>query len=256
MAGAAWPDNWVKDPNAKLLFMGDSITASWDANAFKKFCVNRSYVNLGRNMEQVAHLLWRLDHVNCDGAQAKLIVLMIGSNDGACNFSSQDVAAGVGAVVAKLRTKLPQAKVLVMSILPRGERPKDKQLAFTQINPLIAKLADGKNVFHLDICAAEQNRKFVAEMDRWSAMTEKSHLWDYVTSFRDYLGPFPNVLALQGNLRFFRGHHVVGIFEEGAYQGGQGHMDFGKPGDPQEHPRTVGALEPAVARSHRVIAET
>ena len=152
MAGGPWPDQWVKDPNAKLLFMGDSITANWDANAFKKFSVNRSYVNLGRSMEQVAHLLWRLDHINCEGAQAKLIVLMIGSNDGACNFSSQDVAAGVGAVVAKLRAKLPQTKVLVMSILPRGDLPKGQQQAFTKINPLIAKLADDKDVFYLDIC--------------------------------------------------------------------------------------------------------
>ena len=102
-------------------------------------------------MEQVAHLLWRLDPINCEGAQAKLIVLMIGSNDGACNFSPQDVAAGVGAVVAKLRAKLPQAKVLVMSILPRGDRPKVKQQASTKINPSIAKLADGKTVFYLDI---------------------------------------------------------------------------------------------------------
>jgi lysophospholipase L1-like esterase len=151
-AGSPWPDNWVKDPNAKLLFMGDSITAGWDGNAFRKFCVNRSYVNLGRSMEQVAHLLWRLGNINCDGARAKLIVLMIGSNDGACSFSSQDVAAGVGAVVARLRAKMPQAKVLVMSILPRGNLTRDKQQAFTKINPMIAKLADGKNVFYLDIC--------------------------------------------------------------------------------------------------------
>ena len=150
--GNPWPDSWVKDPNAKLLLMGDSITSGWDGNAFRKFCVNRSYVNLGRSMEQAAHLLWRLDHINCEGAQAKLIVLMIGSNDGACSFSSQDVSAGVGAVVAKLREKMPQAKVLVMSILPRGNSPKAKQQAFTKINPSIAKLADGKDVFYLDIC--------------------------------------------------------------------------------------------------------
>jgi len=152
MAGVPWPDNWVKDPNAKLLFMGDSITAGWDVKAFQKFCPDRSYVNLGRSMEQVAHLLWRLDHIKCEGAQAKLIVLMIGSNDGACNFSSQDVAAGVGAVVARLRAKMPQTRVLVMSILPRGDRTRDKQQAFTRINPIIARLAGGKNVFYLDIC--------------------------------------------------------------------------------------------------------
>jgi len=146
-----WPDGWVKDPNAKLLFMGDSITAGWDVNAFHKSSPKRNFVNLGRSMEQVAHLLWRLDHINCDGAQAKLIVLMIGSNDGACDFSAQDVAAGVAAVVAKLRAKMPQAKVLVMSILPRGDHAKDQQQAYTRINPLLAKLADDKNVFYLDI---------------------------------------------------------------------------------------------------------
>jgi len=58
----------------------------------------------------------------------------------------------VGAVVAKLRQKMPQAKVLVMSILPRGDLPRDKQQAYTKINPMIAKLADGKSVFYLDIC--------------------------------------------------------------------------------------------------------
>ncbi|MCE9608852.1 MAG: hypothetical protein K8R23_01360 [Chthoniobacter sp.] len=150
--GNPWNNSWVKDPNAKLLLMGDSITSGWNGSAFKKFCANRSYVNLGRSMEQAAHLMWRLDNIDCEGAQAKLIVLMIGSNDGACNFSSQDVAAGVAGVVGRLRTKMPQAKMLVMSILPRGNAPKDKQQAFTKINPIIAKLADGKNVFYLDIC--------------------------------------------------------------------------------------------------------
>ncbi len=69
-----------------------------------------------------------------------------------------------------------------------------------------------------------ENRKFVEEIRQWSAMNDKLSIWDYTTDFRDYLGPFPNVLALQGNLKFFRANHVVGVFEEGAYQGR--HADF------------------------------
>ena len=76
----------------------------------------------------------------------------------------------------------------------------------------------------LDRSAYEHNRKFVDEIRQWSAMTEKLYVWDYTTNFRDYLGPFPNVLALQGNLKFFRDNHVVGVFEQGAYQGR--HADF------------------------------
>jgi len=74
----------------------------------------------------------------------------------------------------------------------------------------------------LDRSPFAQNRKFVGDLRRWSALTDKLHVWDYVTDFRDYLGPFPNVLALQGNAQFFRDHHVVGLFEEGAYQGRHG----------------------------------
>jgi hypothetical protein len=56
----------------------------------------------------------------------------------------------------------------------------------------------------------------------WSAMTDKLYLWDYTTNFRNYIGAFPNVLALQGNVKFFRDHRVVGLFEQGAYQGRHG----------------------------------
>ncbi len=42
--------------------------------------------------------------------------------------------------------------LLVMSILPRGDRSKGQQQAFTKINPMLARLADGKDVFYLDIC--------------------------------------------------------------------------------------------------------
>jgi hypothetical protein len=74
----------------------------------------------------------------------------------------------------------------------------------------------------LDRSAFEQNRKFASEIRDWSAMTDKLYIWDYTTNFHNYTGPFPNVLALQGNVRFFRDHHVVGLFEQGAYQGRHG----------------------------------
>ncbi|MBN2507268.1 MAG: DUF4838 domain-containing protein [Verrucomicrobia bacterium] len=76
----------------------------------------------------------------------------------------------------------------------------------------------------LDRSAFDQNRKFVADIRGWSAMTDKLYIWDYTTDFRNYIAPFPNVLVLQGNVKFFRDHHVVGLFEQGAYQGR--HADF------------------------------
>ena len=69
-----------------------------------------------------------------------------------------------------------------------------------------------------------QNRSFVADLRGWSALTDKLYVWDYTTNFAHYLAPFPNVRALRENARFFRDHGVVGLFEQGAYQGR--HADF------------------------------
>jgi len=74
----------------------------------------------------------------------------------------------------------------------------------------------------LDQSNFEQNRAFVTDLRAWSAMTDKLYVWDYTTNFNQYLAPFPNVLALQGNARLFRDNHVVGLFEQGAYQGRHG----------------------------------
>ena len=64
----------------------------------------------------------------------------------------------------------------------------------------------------------EQNRKFVEDIKGWSAITDKLYVWDYTTNFGHYVSPHPNFGCLQGNAQFFRDHHVVGLFEQGAYQ--------------------------------------
>jgi hypothetical protein len=74
----------------------------------------------------------------------------------------------------------------------------------------------------LDISGYEQNRKFVDDIRAWHAISRRLYLWDYTTNFRTYAGPFPNVLALQGNARFFRDNGVDYLFEQGAYQGRHG----------------------------------
>lgn len=74
----------------------------------------------------------------------------------------------------------------------------------------------------LNRSAFVENRKFVEDIRGWSAITDKLYIWDYTTNFRHYIAPFPNVLALASNVNFFRDHRVVGLFEQGAYQGRHG----------------------------------
>jgi lysophospholipase L1-like esterase len=142
-------------PDSQLLFIGDSITHGWEGagkEVWEKYYAKRHALNLGIGGDQTQHVLWRFDHGNLDGLHPKLAVVMIGTNNAGSGNTSQQVVDGVKAVVDKLRKKLPETKVLVLAIFPRGKNANDRTRKVNEkANELIAKLADGQNVFYLDI---------------------------------------------------------------------------------------------------------
>ena len=144
----------VKQGNVDLLMIGDSITHGWEGSGkevWKKYYGKRHAVNLGIGGDQTQHVLWRLENGNIDGIQPKLAVLMIGTNNAGCG-NPQEIAAGVEAIVKKLRAKLPQTKILVLAIFPRGADTKDHlRQVNSKANEIIATLADDKDVYFLDI---------------------------------------------------------------------------------------------------------
>ncbi len=149
----------IKKGNVDLIFLGDSITHGWEGQTgiWNQFYGKRNAVNLGIGGDGTQHVLWRLDHGNIDGISPKLAVLMIGTNNAGSNQPEQN-AAGIKAIVDKLRAKLPQTKVLILAIFPRGADNNDgARKVNAKVNEIIAKLADNQNVFYLDI-----GPKFVA----------------------------------------------------------------------------------------------
>jgi lysophospholipase L1-like esterase len=146
----------VKQGNVDLLMIGDSITHGWEGagkEVWKKFYDKRNAVNLGIGGDQTQHVLWRLDNGNIDGIKPKLAVIMIGTNNAGSN-KPEEIAEGIKAIVGRLRTKLPETKVLVLGIFPRGADDKDRlRQVNVKTNEIVAKLADDKSVFYLDIGA-------------------------------------------------------------------------------------------------------
>lgn len=67
--------------------------------------------------------------------------------------------------------------------------------------------------------ACPENRQLLTDILGWERQTDQLYVWDYVTDFAHYPHLFPNVYALQDNIRFFRDHHVKTLFEQGACQG-------------------------------------
>lgn len=146
----------VKQGNVDLVLIGDSITQGWENEkggkaVWAEFYGKRNAVNLGIGGDRTQHVLWRLDNGNIEGITPKVAVIMIGTNNSGTNTSEQ-IAAGVKAIVEKLRTKTPNTKILVLGIFPRGPNKDDARRKVTAgANEIIAKLADDKNVFYFDI---------------------------------------------------------------------------------------------------------
>jgi lysophospholipase L1-like esterase len=135
-----------------LVFVGDSITDGWRGKGkevWQKEYAPLKALNLGIGGDRTQHVLWRMQNGELDGYKAKLFVLMIGTNNG--GDSAENVAAGVEAIVKEIRTRQPQARVLLLGIFPRSVNPDKKREKNDETNKILAKLDDGKTITYLDI---------------------------------------------------------------------------------------------------------
>jgi len=170
-ASAEWTRNWwgkrhaalveqAKKGGAPVVFLGDSITHFWESTGREQW--NRYFaegprraINLGFSGDRTEHVLWRIDNGELDGYEAKVIVLMIGTNNtGHKSFYDEppsDTIIGIRAILDKLRARQPKAKIVLSAIFPRGAAANDalRQRNDT-VNHEIMRFADGKTVFWCD----------------------------------------------------------------------------------------------------------
>lgn len=150
--------------NADLLFIGDSITQGWESSGSKIWTENYSALgayNLGFSGDRTENILWRIENGELQDLNPKLTILMIGTNNtGHRQDSPQCVAKGIQLIVDKTTHQLPETKLLILAIFPRGETPDDslRQLN-NEINEEIRKLADNQKIFFEDINHVFLNEK-------------------------------------------------------------------------------------------------
>lgn len=157
-----------KKGEAQLVFLGDSITQGWEKNGkdvWAKTWEPLKAANFGIGGDRTEHVIWRLQNGNFDGIKPKLVVLMIGTNNTGHNgrpaaehggvayaSSAEQTAEGVKMILDILGKKLPETKVLVLGIFPRGPSKDDaKRMQNVATNNLISGFADNKRVFYMDI---------------------------------------------------------------------------------------------------------
>ena len=138
-----------------LIFIGDSITQAWESvgrRVWKKYYGERNAVNLGISGDRTENVLWRLDNGNIKGITPKTAVIMIGTNNTGRNPNTpSEIVDGITAIISKLRKKLPNMKILLLDIFPRGQRFNTQRGDIAQVNQTVRKLNDGAHVHYLAI---------------------------------------------------------------------------------------------------------
>ena len=151
-----------------LLFLGDSITERWKVapQVWEEHYAKYAPANFGIGGDRTQHVIWRIEHGELDGIAPKVAVLMIGTNNSA-DYQAADIAAADRKIVAMMRTKMPDAKILLLGIFPRGPRDAKggpvtpaqvdeaakRMHTIAAVNRDLAKLDDGKTIRFLDIGA-------------------------------------------------------------------------------------------------------
>ena len=149
--------------DAKVVFIGDSITNGWEmkgrgAKQLKKHFSEGDWkmLNLGYNADRTEHVLWRLDHGELDGYEAKCILLMIGTNNAGrfrkfLDEPPADTILGIREILKKIQEKQPNAVVVLTAIFPRGANDNDLiRLRNDVVNREVRNFCDGKTVFWCD----------------------------------------------------------------------------------------------------------
>ena len=153
----------MAEGNVDMIFIGDSITHYWESKGktvWDQYYAPRHAVNLGFSGDKTQNVLWRLEHGEVDNIHPKLAVLMIGTNN---RNRAEQTAEAIKAIVGELNTRLPETKVLILGVFPRGriEDRKDEKILQSgtndlwttneKVNHIISGFADNKSIYYLNI---------------------------------------------------------------------------------------------------------
>lgn len=154
----------AKQGRIDVYFEGDSITRRWGATDYpellenwKKNFFGWNAADFGWGADRVENILWRLENGELDGIDPKVIVLLAGTNNvgnkvppEGVESAAANVTKGLEAVVRVMRSKAPNAVIILMGIFPRNDN-----LAvipeIDRINASLAGMADGRKIRYLNI---------------------------------------------------------------------------------------------------------
>jgi len=134
----------AKEKEPEVVFIGDSLiaylqyTVLWD-NLFEPMHA----LNFGVGGERTEHVLWRILNGEMDNMKPKAVVLLVGTNNHGC--TAEDVSEGILAIVDVIREKQPETEIVVLALLPRGEKPNLLRDRNSKVNEILLERVKSKD---------------------------------------------------------------------------------------------------------------
>jgi lysophospholipase L1-like esterase len=143
--------NNLKQGPYDFVMDGDSITDNWQnpgMAVWKQRYANIKVLDAAISGDQVQTVLWRVQHGELDGIDPKLIMLMIGTNNG--GQDPKDIAAGIKLIIGEYE-KRTHAQILLLGVFPRDPSPTSGTRTWIKnINAIISTYSSDPRVTYLD----------------------------------------------------------------------------------------------------------
>ena len=167
----------IKDSiNPEIVLIGNSITHLWGGlpkleyadgspripngpESWNSLFGNHRVLNLGFGWDRTQNVLWRLEHGELDNLHPRLIIIHIGTNNTSETQNTRmntasEIVEGIGEIYKHVRLKVPEAKIVLMAIMPREQNPDHpRRQLINETNRLLKIYAEKQKITLLDIGA-------------------------------------------------------------------------------------------------------
>ena len=127
--------------------LGDSIMHGWPAGLLDRALGTR-VLNAGVGGDGSGRVLWRLETLDWSRQHPKDVLILVGTNN--LKRPPCEVFWGIRAVVTRVHQMFPPARVIVTSILPRGERLADFNAQIDAANTALREGASSRDYIFFD----------------------------------------------------------------------------------------------------------
>ncbi|XP_039768213.1 platelet-activating factor acetylhydrolase IB subunit alpha1 isoform X3 [Ornithorhynchus anatinus] len=136
-----------KDKEPEVVFIGDSLVQLLhQCELWRQLFSPLHALNFGIGGDATHHVLWRLENGELEHIRPKIVVVWVGTNNH--GHTAEQVAGGIQAIVHLLNKRQPQARVVVLGLLPRGQHPNPLREKNRQVNVLVREALAGQPRAH------------------------------------------------------------------------------------------------------------